>query len=98
MVVQETVFHALLVLLHRKRWSGVSLSIQNLPEKRIRMIQSNYELELLSDSSNDIFKNNIIDIDRPTLGNFECLLENICLAQFAPHYYKKKLFLTMITS
>ena len=62
------------------------------------MIQSNYELELLSDSSNDIFKNNIIDIDRPTLGNFECLFENICLAQFAPHYDKKKMFLTMITS
>lgn len=64
MVVQETVFHALLILLRRKCCSGVSLSIQNLPEKRIRMIQSNYELELLSDNSNDIFKNNIIDIDR----------------------------------
>ena len=57
------------------------------------MIKSEEELELLPDSSTDIFKKSIIDkyMDRPTCQKFASL-KTVCLAQFAPLYYKKTYF------
>ena len=54
------------------------------------MIKSKQELELLSESSADIFMKSIIDryMDRPTCGKFASL-KTVCLAQFASLYYKK---------
>ena len=69
---------------------GISFIITNLPSNRIRMINSKDKLELLPDSSTNIFKKSIIHkyMDRPTCGKFASL-KTVCLAQFASLYYKK---------
>ena len=88
--VQEAVYNVLPELWLRKCSPGISFINTNLPNNRITMIKSKEELELLPDSSTDIFKKSIIDryIDRPTCGKFASL-RTVCLAQFASLYYKK---------
>ena len=83
---QEAVYNILPELWLRKL-SGILLINKNLQENRIRMLQSKEELEVLSDDSTNVFKQNIIDkyMDQPKNGKFVCL-KNICLAQFESYY------------
>ena len=93
LLVQEAAYNVLPELWLRKCSPGISFINTNLPNNRIRMIKSEEELELLPDSSTDIFKKSIIDkyMDRPTCQKFASL-KTVCLAQFAPLYYKKTYF------
>ena len=86
---QEAVYNILLELWLRKL-SGILLINKNLQENIIRMLQSKEELEVLSDDSTDVFKQNIIDkyMDQPKNGKF-VRLKNVCLAQFESYYWKK---------
>lgn len=54
------------------------------------MIKLKEQLNELSDNSTDVLKCNIIDryIDCPVCDKFACL-KNVCLAKFAPYYYRK---------
>ena len=63
---QEAVYNILPELWLRKL-SGILLINKNLQENRIRMLQSKEELEVLSDDSTNVFKQNIIDkyMDQP---------------------------------
>ena len=90
---QEAAYNVLPELWLRKCSPRISFINTNLPNSRIRMIKSEEELELLPDSSTDIFKKSIIDkyMDRPTCQKFASL-KTVCLAQFAPLYYKKTYF------
>ena len=59
--VQVAVYNVLPELWLRKCSPGISFINTNLPNNRIRMIKFKEELELLTDSSTDIFKKSIID-------------------------------------
>ena len=63
---QEAVYNILPELWLRKL-SDILLINKNLQENRIRMLQSKEELEVLSDDSTNVFKQNIIDkyMDQP---------------------------------
>ena len=82
--VQEVVYNVLPELWLRKCSPEISFINTNLPNNRIRMINSKEELELLQDNSTDIFKKSIIDryMDRPTCRKFASL-KTVCLTQFA---------------
>ena len=60
----------------------------DLPNKRIRVAKSQQELEELHDDSTDIYKSNIIE--RYTIRpNAISTIDQLCLAEFAAHYYKE---------
>ena len=65
--VQEVVYNILPELWLRKYLPRILFINTNLPENRIGMIKSKEELEVLSDDTTDVFKQNIIDryMDRP---------------------------------
>ena len=71
-------------------------SLDHIPGNRIRMVKLKEELEVLSDDSTDVFKQNIFDryMDRPKSGKF-AYLQNVSLTQFA---YIKRVPLKMIIS
>ena len=58
----------------------------NVPDKRIHVAKSQEELDELDDDSTDIFKCSSIEhyANRPVL----VVIDNLCLAEFAAHYYK----------
>ena len=65
--VQETGYKIFSELWLRKWLPGIWIINTNIPENRIRMVKLKEELEVLSDDSTDVFKQNIFDryMDRP---------------------------------
>ena len=77
---------------------GISFTINNLSQNKIRMIKLKEELKELSDDSTEGLKCNIIEwyIDRQVCGTFACF-KNVYFSDFASYHYKT-VFLNMITN
>ena len=84
---QECVYRAMPELWLRKIFPKTVFVNTNLPEQRIRMTKTPEELDELDDDSIDIFESNIVEryMIRPTS---IVLVDSMCLAEFAAHYYK----------
>ena len=91
---QEAAYNVLPELWLRKCSPRISFINTNLPNSRIRMIKSEEELELLPDSSTDIFKKSIIDkyMDRPTSANMESLHHGKLFVLLSSHHIITKNF------
>ena len=84
---QECVYRCMPELWLRKIFPATIFVSTDLPEKRIRVAKSQQELDDLDDESTDIFKSNIIEryaIRPKSIAS----VDNLCLAEFAAHYYK----------
>ena len=84
---QECVYRCMPELWLRKIFPATVFISTDLAHKRVRVTKTKQELEDLDDESTDIFKCNIIErySIRPTSIPS---VDNLCLAQFAAHYYK----------
>lgn len=84
---QECVFRCLPELWLRKVFPGAIFVNTDVPENRVRMMKSSKDLELLDETSTEIFQRNLIDrySERPYQPS---CVNNLCLAQFAAYYYK----------
>ena len=84
---QECVFRCLPELCVRKTFPGVIFINTDLPENRVRMVKSLKDLQLLDETSTEIFQRNLIDryAERPYQPNS---INNLCFVQFAAYYYK----------
>ena len=84
---QECVFRCLPELWLRKTFPGVIFINTDIPENRVRMVKSLKDLQLLDETSTEIFQRNLIVryAERPYLPNS---INNLCFAQFAAYYYK----------
>lgn len=85
---QECVYRCMPELWLRKVFPKTVFVSTDFPEKRVRVAKSKPELDELHDDSTDICKSNIIahDIIRP---NPIPAVDNLCLAEFVPYYYKE---------
>ena len=70
----------------RKIVPGVCFANSNIPEKRIKILKSETELNMLQGHSTDVFKRNNVDcyINRPN--KFFCHGDSFCFAEFLAHY------------
>lgn len=83
---QECVYRSMPELWLRKIFPKTVFVNTNVPNKRIHVAKPQEELDELDDDSTDIFKSNIIEryAIRPVLP----VIDKLCLAEFAAHYYK----------
>ena len=83
---QECVYRSMPKLWLRKIFPRTIFVNTNVLDKRIHVAKSQEELDELDDDSTNIFKSNIIEryVIRPVLA----VINNLCLAKFAAHYYK----------
>ena len=84
---QECVHRRLPELWLRKIFPKTLFVSTDIAENRVRFAKKQQEIDELDDDSSDILKSNIIDrySDRPK--NIP-LIKGMCLALFAPHYFK----------
>ena len=84
---QECVYRCMPELWLRKTFPKTIFVSTDLPQNRLRIPKSQDELDELEDDSTDIFKSNIIEryCNRPTS---IALVDKLCLAEFASHFYK----------
>lgn len=85
---QECVYRCMPELWLRKVFAKTVFLSTDLPEKRVRVVKSQKELDELHDDSTDIYKSNIIErySIRPSAMP---IIDNLCLAEFAAYYYKE---------
>ena len=83
---QECVYRSMPKVWLRKIFPKTVFVNTNVPNKRIHVAKPQEELDELDDDSTDIFKLNIIERYpiRPVLP----VIDKLCLAEFAAHYYK----------
>ena len=84
---QECVYRCMPELWLRRTFPKTIFVSTDLPQNRLRIPKSQDELEELEDDGTDIFKSNIIEryCNRPTS---IALVDKLCLAEFASHFYK----------
>lgn len=84
---QECVYRCMPELWLRKIFPKTVFISTDLPQKRVRIAKTQQELDALDEDSTDIYKSNIIEryIIRPKSVS---TVDNLCLAEFASHYYK----------
>ena len=84
---QECVYRSLPELWLRKTFPGTVFVNTGLPQERLRIAKCQRELEELDDDSTDVFKSNIIE--RYSTNDRPHIVDHLCLAEFATHYYKE---------
>lgn len=84
---QECVYKCMPELWLRKIFPKTVFVSTDLPEKRLRIAKGQQELDELDNDSTDIYKSNIIERYSIRPNNISSV-NNMCLAEFAGHYYK----------
>lgn len=84
---QECVYKCMPELWLRKIFPKTVFVSTDLPEKRLRIAKGQQELDELDNDSTDIYKSNIIERYSIRPNNISSV-NNMCLAEFAAHYYK----------